>query len=119
MVYLQGTLVQEDKPKLELEDGIHYGKIKSAEVSIRGGFNYMDIALEIDDGNDIKSIRAGYPLPCSPNSMTGKFLKRFGLDVVPDKEIDLNPLIGLDCQFLTTKGSKYIEVNRESVMPVK
>jgi len=112
--------VQEDKARLDLDDGVHLGHIVDANVNERSGYKYLDLTLGVhEEESEPQTIKAGYPLPISPSSMTGMLFKRFGIYVQPGSDVNTEALINKRVQFITIQGPKYIEVNRDSLKLVK
>jgi len=106
-----------DKQGLELDDGVHTGEIVEAEVNNRSGYDYLDVTIEVDDTNPPATIKAGYPLPVRPSSMAGKLFQRFGTTVIPEGTVDTQTLLHRKVKFVTIKGEKYVEVQRDSMKP--
>jgi hypothetical protein len=108
-----------DKQGLNLEDGIHEGEIVDVDVNNRSGYDYLDLTIEVQEANmeQPATIKAGYPLPVRPSSMAGKLFQRFGVSVVPEGFVDTQSLLRRKIKFITIKGDKYIEVQRDSLKP--
>jgi len=108
--------VQADKPRVEIADGFHTGQVEAVDVNDRSGYTYMDVTLSVD-GSEGVTIKAGYPLPICPSSMTGLLFARFGADVIDGVPLETGLLEGKQVQFATIKKDKYVEVQRETLKP--
>lgn len=128
---LTGETVQERKnklredPKMELPvkehkvvlDGQHEGVI-TAVMYRDTPLPYTDYILTFEEGLNVK---ASYPTNITPETIHGRMLIRFGLEVVPNKTVDPNKLIGLKCVFSTvnktTPKGTFPEVMRDTLKP--
>jgi len=72
---------------VELEDGLHKGKIVSLTRSERGGFDYIDINIQTEN-KDKEECMLDLSVPCnlSDSSRLGKLLIKSGFE--PDYETD-------------------------------
>jgi hypothetical protein len=111
-------VVEADKKGMDLDDGVHTGKITGVEVNERSGYKYLDLYVDVNENNTVGTIKAGYPLPVRPSSMSGKLFQRFGIQkIVEGMEIDTNILLNKSVVFVTIRGDKYVELQRDSLKP--
>ncbi len=117
-------VVKGGEPKtIDLEDGLHKGKIRLVDAREVEGqdYSYLDIFIKLDD-KDLE-LKVGYPLPnegdgISPKSGLGGLIKRFtGSEVVPGKDYDLVLIFsGKDVLFMSLKGDDgFVKVLKDSV----
>lgn len=110
----QSSLTRHVDEDQTVKPGEHEGIIVAIEPrtnEFKGKeIKYLDLQIEIDD----KKIKAGYPDSLSPNSMLGKLLARFGTEVRPGANIDLEAiLMGKTVIVQTTNDEKgYTRVDR-------
>jgi len=110
---LNGMEITATKPKM-LEDGVHYGTITELNVrtSEKNGetFQYVDIHIEtllqLDTGDDLITLRVGYPLVLTELSSFGQFLKTMNFSFKEGETYKLSDiaksLIGTSVKFQTT-----------------
>ena len=104
-----------EKPQI-IDDGKHTGIIESIEERTEP-FCYIDFCIKVDDTNII--LKASYPDKLMPNSKLGKVLSRFGAELDVGKEINLEALKGVKCQFVTisetTKNGTFAKIVGDSL----
>ena len=110
--------------KIDLEDGLHVGKLSKLEERKVDGkdYSYLDlfILLQSEEGE----LKVGYPLPkegegINEKTQLGKLVKRFtGKEIVIDSDYNLEEVLKVDSvvQFMTLENQKgYAEVIKDSL----
>lgn len=99
----------------KLEDGKHKGEIVKVEERTEP-YHYIDIHISTPrkDGSDM-IVKAGYPAKIFEDSKLGNLLKRFGHKLSVGENVNIDSLVGLDCEFITMTKGKYAEVIADSV----
>ena len=115
----------EVKENIKLEDGKHKGeiiKIENKHVTMKGDqddFDILEFSISAHTDKGDTPIRFGCSPYISSTSKLGQLLKRFGYALDPGTQINVESLIGLDCEFLTMtkiKGDKtYANIIVDSV----
>lgn len=109
------------KKSIIIMDGEHEGVITNVRYRQKP-FAYVDVEIELKQGEDIVELKAGYPQVISKNSQLGYLLVRFGEELNEGQEIDPDRvLIGKKCKFKTmtqenNKG-KFARIIPDSVRP--
>jgi len=97
-------IILEVKETKTIEEGKHKGVIANMVYETRKDFAYIDIYIDLQDGNDI-TIKTGFPANISEKSTFGRFLMEAGLDVIPGQKIELKAvkkrLVGKTIEFTT------------------
>lgn len=109
----------------QLEPGHYYGNIidiKDKPINKVGKESYEYIEIEVE--TEGLTLRASYLKWVSESSMLGKLLQRFGLNITPGGEVELDELIGSPCQFTVIEekgkdGNTYTNISRETLSPQK
>ncbi|MBR9701828.1 hypothetical protein GOV13_02810 [Candidatus Pacearchaeota archaeon] len=116
----------EAKPQIQIDDGLHYGVIKTIEERPVEGkdYTYLDLYLEVEKEGEPLELKVGFALPnkgvgLNEKQDLGKLVIRVtGNPIEPGKDYDLDQiLVGKRVQFVTLTGEKYVEVTKESVKP--
>lgn len=112
---------------IDLNDGLHKGKITKITKRTPDGkdYSYADFTIEVIGKNG--ELNVGYALPnlgegVSPRSELGKLIARFtGSEVVKNVEYDLEKLfLEKEVQFVVLQNEKgYVEVQKGSVKLVQ
>lgn len=128
---LAGETIQERKRKIKemrkmeipvkepkvVKDGSHEGVIVAVQYRDTP-LKYTDYLIEFEDGMNIK---ASYPTMITPQTIHGRMLQRFGLEVFPGRTVDPNKLTGIKCVFTTvnktTPKGVFPEVMRDTLKP--
>ena len=122
--------VKGGEPKtINIEDGLHTGKIKALdERQVEGkDYSYLDIFLTvIESEKEETEIKVGFPLPKTGEGLNekmqlGKLVERFtGKSIEPGKDYDLDKIITGDISFQTVQNEKgYAEVMKQTLKPYK
>ena len=123
-------IVKGGEPKtINIEDGLHTGKIKVCEARTVEGkdYSYLDVYIGVvDQGQPETEIKVGYPLPKEGEGLNekmelGKLVERFtGQKIEPGKDYDLDEIIVGEVSFQTIQNEKgYAEVLKKSLKPYK
>ena len=110
--------------KIDLEDGLHVGKLsKLEERKVEGkDYSYLDLFILLQ-GEEVE-LKVGYPLPkagegINEKTQLGKLVKRFtGKEIVIDSDYNLEEVLKVDSvvQFMTLENQKgYAEVIKDSL----
>jgi len=108
-----------------VEDGSHKGII--TEVNFRDKpHKYTDLVIEFQpDGFDKKiQLTVGFPTVITNESRLGRLLKRFGVDLVEDTDLEPDKiLVNKPCSFMTltekNDNGSFTKVIHESVKPIE
>jgi hypothetical protein len=109
------------KKAINILDGQHEGIITNIRYRSKP-YEYLDLEIEIKQGEDFVTLKCGYPQIISTNSKLGYLLSRFGESLEEGKSIDPDKvLIGKQCRFKTMtetniKG-KFAKIIPDSIMP--
>ena len=128
---LTGESIQERKSKIREEKNMEI-KVKAHKVINDGmhegvitGVNYRESPMAYTDyviKSEEVEIKASYPTNITPDTMHGKMLTRFGLQVVEDLMVNPDKLIGIRCAFTTvnhtTLKGTFPEVMRDTLKPL-
>jgi len=117
-------VVKGGTPKtIDLDDGLHKGKVILVEKRDVDGqdYSYLDLFIRLDDKE--LELKVGYPLPkaedgISPKSALGKLIKRFtNADVIAGKDYDLELIFaGKGVQFQSVKGEEgFVEILKQTL----
>jgi hypothetical protein len=120
--------VKGGEPKaIDIEDGLHKGKIKLIEERQVDGkdYSYLDVYVQLEEKE--LELKVGYPLPKDGETMNdkqalGKLVQRFtGETIEKGKEYDLDKVLtGKAVQFITMQNEKgYTEISKDSLKPLK
>jgi len=110
--------------KIDLEDGLHVGKLSKLEERKVDGkdYSYLDLFILLQ-GEEVE-LKVGYPLPkagegINEKTQLGKLVKRFtGKEIVIDSDYNLEEVLKVDSvvQFMTLENQKgYAEVIKDSL----
>ena len=110
--------------KIDLEDGLHIGKLSKLEERKVDGkdYSYLDLFILLQ-GEEVE-LKVGYPLPkagegINEKTQLGKLVKRFtGKEIVIDSDYNLEEVLKVDSvvQFMTLENQKgYAEVIKDSL----
>jgi len=110
--------------KIDLEDGLHVGKLSKLEERKVDGkdYSYLDLFILLQ-GEEVE-LKVGYPLPkagegINEKTQLGKLVKRFtGKEIVIDSDYNLEDVLKVDSivQFMTLENQKgYAEVIKDSL----
>lgn len=101
--------------------GEHYGVIIGVEYR-KVPLEYTDYHLSFVADSERVTVKASYPTNITPETIHGKMLMRFGLEIVPGLKVDPDKLIGIKCQFTTlnktTPKGTFPEVLRDTLIPM-
>ena len=101
--------------------GEHYGVIIKVDYRTQP-LEYTDYHLSFVAEGERVTVKASYPTNITPETIHGKMLARFGLQIAPGLKVDPDKLIGLKCEFTTmnkpTPKGTFPEVMRDSLKPM-
>lgn len=93
-----------------LEDGVHKGAVVGVEDrTTPQGYEYVDVWFESKEAK----IKTSYPANVNSKSGLGKLLQRFGLEIKPGQDYDVEKLlVGQKVQFQTYDDGDFVNVVR-------
>ena len=109
------------KEHKKIQDGAHEGMILSVDYRTTP-LEYTDYVLAFVQDNERVTVKASYPTNITPETIHGRMLSRFGLEIIADHPVDPDKLIGLKCAFSTvnktTLKGTFPEVMRDTLKPL-
>ena len=119
----QRTLNEVNNMELEVKetkriaDGSHEGVIQAVEYRSKP-LEYTDYVIKSEE----VTIKASYPTNITPDTIHGKMLSRFGLQIEAHLKVDPDKLIGVKCRFTTvnhtTPKGTFPEIMRNTLKPL-
>ena len=132
---LTGETIQERKRKLMekkrmeipikehkvIPAGQHDGVILKVDYRTTP-LEYTDYHIAIEVNGERVTVKASYPTNITPETIHGRMLARFGLQIVANMTANPDKLIGIKCRFQlvnkTTLKGTFPEVMRDTLIPL-
>lgn len=108
------------KEHKKIPDGEHEGIIIGVQYRDTP-LRYTDYCLAFLVDDERVNVKASYPTNITPETIHGRMLARFGLQIAAGLKVDPDKLIGLKCLFSTvnktTPKGTFPEVMRDTLKP--